>query len=358
MRNNPSLIRPRPDTVTRVMSVVKEHLQNAERASLTEPLAMTGPTVSFSRGDRTCISAKLDRKMGSKVDIVSRGGRFDVTFGPALSIMDVVQKVKQFAGTRHGAKMAGVMAADFVDCAKGIFLSATAGAMNQFINFDGPRDKVPSSDVLGNPFTIEVIVGARKVSGVEGSADRYPKDVTSALLVISIPQVATLSHMKGSWEAGVFRGSFMQETRRIVEHEVTHLVDPGTILERYLGGPEEILGISDEDRRAMILAAMESGEHGVAKGLQDLYEKAYEKYASQPHELRAESSVALRYIRLYAVFWSRKNGRPMSPRRAMEVMEEEIPEVARLYSKMSERAKAQLQRYVIQALQEEGLVSS
>jgi hypothetical protein len=358
MRKNPHIIRTRPDTVTRVMGVVKDHLQNAERASLTEPLSRTGPTVSFSRGDRTCISAKLDRKMGNKVDIVSRGGRFDVTFGPALSIMDVVQKVKQFAGSRHGAKMAGVMAADFVDCAKGIFLSATAGAMNQFINFDGPRDKVPSSDVLGNPFTIEVIVGARKVSGVEGSADRYPADVTSALLVINIPQAVTLRQMKGSWEADVFGGSFMQETRRIVEHEVTHLVDPGTILERYQGGPEEILGISDEDRRATILAAMEGGHHESAKALQDLYEKAYEKYASQPHELRAESSVALRYMRLYAVFWSRKNGRPMPPRRAMEIMEEEIPDVARLYSKMSERAKAQLQRYVIQALQEEGLVSS
>lgn len=63
-------------------------------------------------------------------------------------------------------------------------------------------------------------------------------------------------------------------------------------------------------------------------------------------------------MRRYAVFWSRQNGRPMPPQEAMQIMDEEIPEVAFLYSKMSERAKDQLQRYVIQALQEEDLVSS
>lgn len=358
MKKNPRLIRPRPDTVTRVMGVIKEHLRNAEQACLSKPLARTGPTVSFAKGDKTCISAKIDRKMGGLVDIVSRGGRFEVTFGPALSILDVMNKVKQFAGSRHGSKMSTTMANDFVDCAAPIFLSATAGSLDSFIDFDGPGDKVPSSDSLGNHFTILVAVNTRNVRYVEGSADRLKSDPGSAHLFIHIPASVTVSQIKGSWEADEFRGVIMSDIRRIVEHELVHLSDPGTVLGKYEGGPEDILGMADEDRRAMILAATESGDHASAKALQDLYHQAYEKYASQPMELRAESAVALRYMRLYTVFWSRKNGRPMTPRRAMGVMEAEIPEVAHLYSKMSDRAKAQLQRYVIQALQEEGLVSS
>lgn len=360
MKKNSRLIRPRPETVTQVMRVVKDHILNAEMACFKNPIGSLSPTVTRVRGPGACMEASMDRRMGDRVDIVSKGGRYVLNFGPMLSAEQIVRKVSTFERTRHGGRRQEEFVEDAYEILAHICLSPKLKNLEKYLDFFGPKDAFRTFDHLGSPIKLEVSVFV-----LDTPSDEITAGVTSdlggpedILMIIDLPPQITLAQLKGSTERGSFSGIWKARLSNVFGHESTHVVDPGLGKEKYLGGVEKILGMSTADFHKKMGDLVKSGDRRGAAALQVRADRAYETYASQPLEIRAEAGAWLSEMRKTCVFFLSKYGRVMSYTHAQKIIDGRLFSVSDIYANMTPAAKVKFSLYLIQALQEEGLVSS
>lgn len=360
VKSNPRLIRPRPETVTRVMGVVRDHVINAEMACFKQPIGSLSPTATRVRGPGACMEASMDRGIGDRVDIVSKGGRYELSFGPSVSAEQVVRKVAMFERTRHGGRRQEEFVENAYEMLANICLSSKLKNLEPYLDFFGPKDVLETFDHVGNPINLEVSIcvirteGASITAGVNSKLGG-PEDV---LMIVDLPAQITMIDLKGSTKKGFFSGAYADDLRRVVSHELTHVVDPGLGKEKYLGGVEKIMGMSVRDFEERKSKLLESGDLAGAAALQRHAIRSYSTYASQPLEIRAEAGAWLSYMRTICVFYRNKFGKVMSHRHAQKNIDESLSKMSDLYDGMTPAAKAKFSSYIIQALQEEGLVSS
>lgn len=359
MKKNPRLIRPRPETVTQVIGVVRDHVLNAEMACFKQPIGSLSPTVTLVRGPGACMEAAMDRGIGDRVDIVSKGSRYAMTFGPMLSAEQIVRKVAAFERTRHGGRRQDEFVKSAYDILAHICLSPKLKNLEPYLDFFGPKDVLRTFDHFGKSINLEVSIHVIRTEGAEITAGVTsdlggPDDV---LMIVDLPAQITMADLKGSTKKGSFSGVYADTLSRTVSHELTHVVDPGLGKEKYLGGLEKIMGMSVKEYEEKKQRLLESGDLAGAAELHRHAIRSYSAYASQPLEIRAEAGAWLPYMRTICVFYRNKFGKVMSHRHAQKNIDDSISEMSDIYDGMTPSAKAKFSSYLIQALQEEGLVS-
>lgn len=344
MRSNPNAIRPRPEAITKAKSVVRAICKNLEDAIAVQKFGHLQPTTTKvrnlnpSRGRMAKV--ELDWKMGRDVSLVSRGGKFEIYFGPSLTPAEVFGASKTLFNNKYGPKYDKSMLDELRSALEEISTSGKVQRMHRWLTCSDPY--VSTYDRNGHPMTIKVTVlidpglSPGLVSGIRYDQDKGPQAVG-----IFVPSEDSCKEALASLASPL--------AKHILVHELTHAVDPGIELETYLGGPDEILGTPV--REVLAIAAQSPPDEAIM--LRALVNEAMSKYFSGAHEVRAESGAWIVQLMRYASIFQSKEGRPMTLDELFLYLKR-----VRSYGMMNEDGKRRFLRYVVQALTEQGLITS